>query len=481
MANLLSTLYNSSNALSAYDRVLEVTQTNVANASTPGYAKQSLRMEALPFDPSLGLTGGVTTGQMESARNEYAERAVRRQSSGLGRQQQAASSLTDLQSIFDISGNTGIPAALNKFYQAVSSWGQTPGSTPARQAVIDRASDVAQTFQSAATQLVTLANDTATQINDTVTQVNKLVGQIGVYNRTILETGSATRDMGMDAQVHATLEDLSRLVDFTSTQQADGTTTILLGGSAPLLIGDHQYALRADLLTPDDPPPVNANAPGAVRLLTPDGTDVTARVADGQLRALLDMRNTILPSYTGDSYQAGSLNQMAKQFADRVNDVLTSGYSSDGPPPVAGVPLFVYDAANATNMARTTAVDPNVTPDQLPAIDPGPPYVSNGIPLALSQLALPSDDADRINGVSYSEFYGQMAANAGSSLQSAKNGVQVQQSLLAQAQNQRSQLSGVSLDEEALTLVEFQRAYQANSRVITVLNDLTQEVINILR
>jgi flagellar hook-associated protein FlgK len=58
MANLLATLLNSSAALDVYDRVLEVTQSNVTNSSTPGYAKQSLRLEALPFDPAKGLPGG---------------------------------------------------------------------------------------------------------------------------------------------------------------------------------------------------------------------------------------------------------------------------------------------------------------------------------------------------------------------------------------------------------------------------------------
>jgi flagellar hook-associated protein 1 FlgK len=103
------------------------------------------------------------------------------------------------------------------------------------------------------------------------------------------------------------------------------------------------------------------------------------------------------------------------------------------------------------------------------------------VPLALSQLATPLVAADQINGVSYSQFYGKMAANVGSQLQDAINGKQVQQSLLAQARDQRQQVSGVSLDEEAMILVEFQRAYEATSRFITVLDQLTQDTINILR
>src|SRR5579872_5256743 len=151
MSNLIAMLSDSASALGAYDRVLEVSQSNVANASTPGYAKQTLLLEALPFDPSQGLPGGVRAGSMQSTRNEYAEQAVRRQTTLLVQQQQAATSLTSLQAIFDISGTTGIPNALNQFFQSLSAWGQDLGSTAARQTVIERATNVAQNFQNAAT------------------------------------------------------------------------------------------------------------------------------------------------------------------------------------------------------------------------------------------------------------------------------------------------------------------------------------------
>jgi flagellar hook-associated protein 1 FlgK len=171
---------------------------------------------------------------------------------------------------------------------------------------------------------------------------------------------------------------------------------------------------------------------------------------------------------------------MAKQFADRVNQLLTQGNISDGPPPVAGVPLFTYDTTNATNVAQTLAVDPTVTADQLAAISTGPPEVSNGVPLALSALADPQSSDDEINGASFTGFYGNMAAAIGNHLNDANNSLQVQQSALAQAQNLRQQVSGVSLDEEAAVLLQFQQAYEANSKLITILDQLSEDTINML-
>ena len=73
-----------------------------------------------------------------------------------------------------------------------------------------------------------------------------------------------------------------------------------------------------------------------------------------------------------------------------------------------------------------------------------------------------------------------MAAAIGNHLNDANNSLQVQQSALAQAQNLRQQVSGVSLDEEAAVLLQFQQAYEANSKLITILDQLSEDTINML-
>ena len=101
--------------------------------------------------------------------------------------------------------------------------------------------------------------------------------------------------------------------------------------------------------------------------------------------------------------------------------------------------------------------------------------------LALSALANSLDPADRIDGATYTQFYGELAARAGRALNDAKSMQEIQQAGVAQAKDLREQLSGVSLDEEAALMIQFQRAYEANSRVVSLLNDLTETIINMLR
>jgi flagellar hook-associated protein 1 FlgK len=479
MSNLLATLASSAGTLEAYGRVLETAQNNVSNASTPGYAKQRLDLYALPFDPAGGVTGGVRSGSLISSRNEFAEQAVRQQSSGLGYQQQLVDSLTSVQSNFDISGDQGIPQALNNLLQSFSAWGATPDNQAARQTVVQRATDLAQAFQQSSNNVSAQASDAEQQISQTVQQVNQLVGQIQGYNHIAMQGNKS--DSGLSANMHAAVEQLSSLVDVDATFQSDGTVSLMLNGETPLLLEDQQFKLSSSLYMPQEPAPANANGPASVRIQASDGSDITSKTTGAQLGALLHLRNQILPSLVGDAYQPGSLNVMAKQLADRVNQLLTSGNISDGPPAQPGVPLFTYDTANPTNAAASLAVDPTVTPDQLASISPGPPEVSNGIPLALSALASPVQSADKVDGLSYSQYYGQIAGSVGTALNDATNNKDVQQSLLSQAKDLRQQYQGVSLDEEATILMQFQRAYQANSKFISVLDQLTQSAIDILK
>ena len=479
MSNLLASILSSAGTLEAYGRVLETAQNNVANASTPGYAKQRLDLQALAFDPANGATGGVRAGDLVSSRNEFAEASVRKQTSASGYQDQLVNSLTDIEANFDISGNSGIPQALNKLYASFSAWATTPDNQSVSQTVIDAASQLAATFQQSYNNLADEATTTEQQIRQTVDAVNKIVAQLQNFNQIALQGNG--NDSGLSASMHAALDQLSQYVDFNAAFQSDGTVSITINGQTPLLVEDKQYKISTDLYQPQDPPPTYPSAPASARVLAYDGSDITAATTGGQLGALLEVRNQVLPSYIGDSYQPGDINRLAKQIASRVNELLTNGQVSAGPPPVPGVALFAYDTTNDAAVAQTLTVDATVTTDQLAAIDPGPPTISNGVPLALSQLATPVAGADKIDGISYSQFYGQMAGNVGGRLSDAQNSQQVQQSLLSQAKDLRGQYSGVSLDEEATILIQFQRAYQANSRFITILDQLTQEAIDLIK
>lgn len=140
--SLFAALNTAGEALANYQRGIAVIQNNVVNSATPGFAKQRQSFIPKDFSPESGLMGGARLGDRESFRRELIEEGVRRQNTLLGRFDQLALSLSQVEHLFDISGETGVPAALNNFFSSVSALSVTPNDATARQNVIARAGEV---------------------------------------------------------------------------------------------------------------------------------------------------------------------------------------------------------------------------------------------------------------------------------------------------------------------------------------------------
>jgi len=477
MSNLFASLQTAGDSMRVFERSIDTTQNNVSNASTPGYVKQRLALEALPFQLNNSLPGGVSDAGLIDTRSQFAEGEVRKQNESLGNYSQQATDLAGVSALFDVTGASGIPSALNSFFQSLSAWGVDPNSTTARQDVLDKANQVAASFRQTADGLATEAGNIDSELAGVTTQINTIGANLAELNKQRQE--NSTADPGLDAQIYSNLEQLSELTNFTVLHPADGTVTVLLGGQSPLVLGSNHFDIQASIQQPATPAPVNPGGPPSALVLDSDGKNITGLFSGGRIGGLLSVRNGVLATLRGDSQQVGDLNVFAKQFADRVNQILTNGRISDGPPPVPGVPLFTYSAADPTVAARTLNLT-NITPAQLATIQPGPPAVSNGVILQLAGLGNSTNAADHVNGATYTQFYGSLAARVGQQLSQAKDKSTQQTQAVAQARSLRQQVSGVSLDEEATHLLELQRSYQAAAQMITIINSLADAVLNML-
>src|SRR5881397_3977096 len=109
MSGISDALNSSANNLRSLERSLATIQNNVGNASTPGYARQDL---------AAGLATVSSDLQQQRSRDEYAETAVRRQNSELGRFDQLSSILASVEPNFGASGESGIPKSISNLFAA---------------------------------------------------------------------------------------------------------------------------------------------------------------------------------------------------------------------------------------------------------------------------------------------------------------------------------------------------------------------------
>lgn len=478
MSSLFAALQTSANSMNVFEKAIGVIQNNVTNATTPGYVTQSLDLQSRSFQPGNNLWGGVSLGNTLDSRSQFAEQAVWTQNELLGSANQKATGLSAIQSQFDVTGNTGIPAAFSKLSAAFSGWSNTPTDTVARAQVLSAAQNVAQAFNETSRNLSQTLAQTNSQIADTVNQINKAVSQIQTINVQINQ-GTSGKDAGLQAQLYNQLQTLSNLTPISIQTAQNGSVTVTMNGQIQLLTGDTQTKLQVGY-----PTAAGAAIPGgnaAAQIQTDNGTNVTAQATGGALGGLLEVRNNTLPTVIGDQTQPGTLNQLAKSFADRINNILASGAVSAGPPPIPGKTIFTYDTSMLGAVAGTLTVDATVAPSDLGAIQTGTTIVANGTANQLAGLQTSSNPADQINGQTFSGFYSGIATDLGNQSSAATQTQSTQTDLLNQAENLRSQVSGVDLNAQAAQLLQFQKAYEASSKIISVVNEMTSDLMNLIQ
>ena len=426
--------------------------------------------EALPFEEPGGLSGGVQSGPTQSSDNKYADQAVRTQLEAQGNYTAQSTALASIQSLFDVTGQTGVLGDLNNLFQSFSAWSTTPDSTSSQQAVLTSAQALAQGFQAAAASLSQTTSQLNQQITSSVQQINTIATQIAADNAAIEQ--SSTPDAGVQANLESSLENLSQIADTTVTFASNGTATVLLGGQSPLVIGTQQYQIQASFTDPTSGP--YANAVPDAQILDSNGNDITSDISQGSLGGLLSVRNTVLPSLQGDNNQQGALNQLAQQVSDSVNSILTSATTPSGQP---GVALFNYNASSPTDVAATLALNPSIT---ISTLAPADANGSNDAALQLSNLGDSTAPSDQINGQTIVQFAAGIATQVGQSASDAQTGQSLATTLLSQAQAAQTQISGVSLDAEAVQVLELQQGYEAAGKMVTVIESLTSTLINMI-
>jgi flagellar hook-associated protein 1 FlgK len=106
----------------------------------------------------------------------------------------------------------------------------------------------------------------------------------------------------------------------------------------------------------------------------------------------------------------------------------------------------------------------------------------NSNALALSGLqSKPTVGGTGSAGATYNDAYGGLVERIGTLTAQVRNNADASATVLKQAQDNRDSLSGVSLDEEAANLIQFQQYYSASAQVIQVARSLFDTLIGAFR
>lgn len=445
------------------DAAINLTGQNIANASTPGYARRRVTftpdapiMRGLWSRPSAytPVGGGVSIGSYERLRDRLLSTAAWEARGGLGYADEQQRILGSLESVFPTDTGS-LSTQLDDFWNGWSDLADNPTDTGLRLTLRSRAQTLASSLNTLSHEVTRLQEEAQTDLAQGVDDVNSLLRQIADLNVHITNSyHQGSPDFTAEDQRDALMKELSSFVPVRVQSDADDGFTLSIDGVTVVQAGTVQ-ALTLD----------TTGTTPAVRF---GETTLALRPSDegGRIGAWLQTLQTTLPE------TQTALDTLAATLVTQVNTLHTTGYGLDG---VTGRNFF--DPAATT--AATIQLSSDVLGDANAIAASGDAAALGDSSIALQIAAL--RDADVMNGgtTTMGNYAIDLVTGIGSQVESALTQLSGQAMVVDNLDAMEQGVSGVSLDEEMTHLITLQQAYAASARVLDTAQEMMDTLLNL--
>ena len=449
-----------SSALRAFQRAMETSGNNLANVNTRGYSRQRTNFESVEpmtlwAGAQMSLGSGVQIESITRAREMFLEVRYQGANGDFSRFNQYATGLTQIESIYREPGEAGISTAMNKMFDAFSGLASNPNDPTTRTKVRDAASLFASRVRGAYADFGTMREQALSQIEGNIAQINSYGTQIAELNERIRAAsagGGAPNDL-LD-QRDTLVRDLSQLSNVTSSQQPDGTINVFLS-NFPLVTGNNARTFPSTF--------------DSATMTVTDGT-TTYPVRGGELLGNMQTVNRIDKARAELDTLANNMraqfNALHQTGADAAGNTGQNFFNDVTPPALpSGAIDFDLDPAIKTDANLIMSSTTGLAGD-------------GGLALAMSQLR--DVKLAALGTKTFQQFYTGNVSSLATEIDQATAQTDTFASILDQISAQTESISGVNMDEEMTDLMRYQRSYQAAARVLTIMDQVTEDIINMV-
>ncbi len=449
-------------ALQAHQAAMNVTSHNIANANTPGYTRQvpHLLQETVPLSglfvpPHLKNIGlGTDVDEIRRMRDKFLDLQIRQESRTGAYWNTIDKGLEQVEVIFGEPGESGLSQIFDRFWNTWQELAKSPESQASRVLVAETGSLLAQALNHTYMQLEAQRSELNEEVAIKVQEVNNYIQQIYDLNQQIVRVAPAGGNINdYKDQLDVLIENLSKVLSVQVKENQNGTYTIVLQGR--ILVNDRERSFLS----------LSPNAPGMYEVFLENGPRVDFTYQNGELKAILDLRDVIVPKYQE------ALDILAMGLRDAVDTVHRMGFTLEEPPQRGG-DFFIGSGA------KDLAVNPEIleNPEKIAASLSGAPGDGENA-LAIAQLR----GRPVVSGSTPDDFYRGIVSRLGVEREEAQRIAKNQELLVQQLENRRESISGVSLDEEMTNLIRYQYAYQAASLLVRTIDEMLDTLVNRIR
>lgn len=468
MANIIYGMFNvARTALITQQKALDVTANNIANVNTEGYSRQRVNLEQnepVRYEGGTLSTGVQARREIQRVYDRFLNAQISEAESEAGRWDAQLETLEKAELMFDEISGYGLNDALAQFFNSWQELANNPDGHTERATLIADTQNLTEVFNALYEGLTDVQADSDLSITGTVEDINALSSEIADLNLRIaeIEVGGFSANEFRDER-DLKLKELSALIDVNSFEDADGYLTITTAGGNTLV----DRASSWELTTNNNP----ASGFQDVYWKSSAGTEknITSDISTGKLKGWLEARDTLIPDYLTQ------LNDIAGSLITEVNNLHTGGTNLDGVTGVASGTVY-FTGSDAADIEINSAIVSNA--NLIAAADAGaaeaiPGGNQNAIAIADLQTSLLMSGGT----ATLDDFYHGLVSQVGSDVSRSQTSSAHKETVSLQLATYREEISGVSLDEEMIALVQSQSAYNAAAKLVSAVDEMLESLI----
>jgi len=463
MSDINGIMSMAAQALTTQQQAISVTSHNIANVNTPGYSRQKLVMTTnSAVNSVLGPMGnGVSADAIERIYDRFISAQINNESQALGRWDAQKNAVESLEMIFNETYGYGLNEAMSEYWNAWQALSNNPAGLTERQMLLTRGQILTSAFNKLDSDLTQSQRDQDFAIGATVTDVNWLAEQIVDLNQKIVSTETGTQNANdYRDKRELVLKELSELIDINAFEDTNGNVSVLIADGRPLVTGGSLWQLSTE-----------PNASGLQDVVWIDNVgnpvNINNDISGGKLKGWIETRDVLIPDYRN------RLDSLARTLTTEVNNLHQNGFALNQS---AGLVFF-----DGTGRAADIEVNANIVANL------------DLIAAAADALTVPGDNRNAIeitnlqhqllmigNTATFNEYYSSLVRDVGNEVLKSESYYTHQSDMVAQLDNYRESVSGVSLDEEMINLIKFQNAYAAAAKMISTADEMIQTVLQMV-
>lgn len=432
--------------ISAAQKAIQVVQTNMANANTPGYARQELGLSV-----NNGLAGGginaeigngVISKQVNRIVDDFLIDQARGQQGEVGYYSSLRSSLSSIENVFSETSEGSISKLLSGYFNSWEEISKSPEESSYRYALVTQSQNLTAKLNSVDEKLAAIKKTADDDIRMETSKINSLTKKIADVNDKINQSAMERPNSLLDERDRY-INELATYVDIkvSTNIQNDRIVDVKVGGIA--------------IVTGTKNVEINTMVESTSNELTLLAGNSPLVINNGSLKANLEVRNKYIPQYQGE------LNQFVGTLLSEVNKVHSTGFGLDNS---TGLNFFVGTGSNTIKVNPLFSTNPEKIATSSKADAAGNSDISKAIVALKDANIMTNGSSNPI--ASYNGFSIQMATE----LNIVRDNEVVHESILARVEEQKQSIQGVNVDEELANLLRFEHYYAANSKVMSTID-----------